>query len=358
MSESRYRPEDPPANGWPHRASSGEELLPPVEPPPAGFILKLFVIPALIVLVLLGVWQIPKWLVRQTSAQPDDLIKSLESGPSIARFQTAFDLANKLRDKRYAEFKRSPQAAQSLARILKREIEGAGAGADMEQGEVTLRYYLCHALGEFAVPDGIAVLIQAAQTARDPSEQVVRYGAIEAIALRAYNLAQLEPPQTLAHPDLEPALFRLAVDEDPVIRSTTAYALGVLGTPAALARLEAMVDDPHADTRYNSATALAHHGSAAGVETLAEMLALEELASVEEESNDQSRAFKRAVIVSNAINATQELARQNPQADLSPVIQALEQLTSANADALAAARIPTRVVSDVRETLAQLEKGN
>ena len=33
-----------------------------------------------------------------------------------------------------------------------------------------------------------------------------------------------------------------------------------------------MVDDPHADTRYNAAIALAQHGNVAAIPTLAEML--------------------------------------------------------------------------------------
>ena len=34
----------------------GESALPPVEPPSAGFIVQLFVVPALIVLAVVGVW--------------------------------------------------------------------------------------------------------------------------------------------------------------------------------------------------------------------------------------------------------------------------------------------------------------
>jgi HEAT repeat protein len=355
MPDSQYRPTDPPANGWPHKASSGEEFLPPVEPPPAGFILKLFVIPALIVLVLLAVWQVPKWLVRRTTERPEQLIDRLEHGSAtVARSQTALDLANYLRDERYQEFQRNAEAAEQLAGILERELDQPVTAETMSEEEIRYRVYLARALGEFRVQQGADALLKAAQTERDPAEDVVREAALQAIAVRAHNLCELDPPQPLFHPDLEATLFELAGDEDPQIRKATAYALGVIGTPTALARLEDMVDDPHADTRYNAATWLAHHGQAAAVDTLAEMLELDDLESVREETNPIDRAFKRAVIVNNAIKASLELAEQNPSADLSPIVGALERLAAADESTLEEARIPKGIAFEARRALATL----
>lgn len=354
MSESQYRPEDPSANGWPHRAS-GEELLPPVEPPPAGFILKLFVIPALIVIVLLAVWQVPKWLVRSTTDRPEELIQRLEQGSSIARFQTAFDLANKLRDGQCKKFRQDPKAASQLAAILERQVELGGSDGGMDEAEVRFRTYLARALGEFEVEEGIDALLKAAETNRDPREQIVRDGAVQAIAVRAYNLQHLKPPLELTNPQLHAAFVRLATDEDPVIRLQTAFALGTIGTPWAVERLESMVGDPHADTRYNAAMGLAVHGNAKAIETLSEMLQLEDLPSAREETSENNQAFKRAVIVSNAIQATQELAKQNPNADLSPIVEALERIVSADDATLNKARIPTGVVPIVRSVLRELQ---
>jgi HEAT repeat protein len=356
MTDTPYRPTDPPANGFPHQAPGGDELFPPVEPPPAGFILKLFVIPALIVMVLLAVWQVPKWLVRQTTARPDELIQRLEHGSAIARNQNALDLANYLRDERFIEFRRSPQSAQQLAKVLERQIEQSATAASATEDEIRFRTYLVRALGEFEVQDGINVLLKVAVTNRNPSEQVVRDAALHSIAVRAYNLRQLDPPRELTHLDLEPTLIRLAGDEDPQIRKATAYTLGVLGTPPAIAQLEKMVGDPHADTRYNAAVWLADRGNAAAIDTLAEMLELQDLDSAQEESNPQDRAFKRAVIVSNAVKATQKLAEQNSSADFAPLIAALEQLAAADEAALEKARIPIGVIPEVQRTLKQLRR--
>ena len=151
----------------------------------------------------------------------------------------------------------------------------------MDDDEIRFRTYLAQALGEFEVKEGIDALLKAAETNRDPREQIVRDGAVQAIAVRAYNLQQLDPPQELSNPELQAALARLAADEDPVIRLQTAFALGKIGTPWAIERLETMVGDPHADTRYNAAVGLAVHGNATAIETLSEMLELDDLPSVQ-----------------------------------------------------------------------------
>mgnify|MGYP002137427461 CR=1 FL=1 len=89
-------------------------------------------------------------------------------------------------------------------------------------------------LFEFDVQEGTDVLLKAAKTNRDPREERVRDSAIQAIAVRAYNLSKLNPPIQLATAELEPTLLQLAADTDPVIRFQTAYTLGHIGTPAAV----------------------------------------------------------------------------------------------------------------------------
>jgi HEAT repeat protein len=331
---------------------AGDDLLPPVEPPSASFIIQLFVVPALIVLVIVAVWFTFSWLVRRTT--PDAVIQGLEHGPSIARWQRASELADLLRNQRFADFKRSAEDAEHVARILQRETDEAAAGDGMREEDVTLRYFLARALGEFEVQNGLGALLTAAETGRHPSEHLVQSGALEAIAVRAYNLRQLDPPQLIAHPELIPTLSRLASDEEPLIRSKTAFALGQIGTLEALTLLETLVDDPDPDTRYNAAVGLAHHGNAAALETLAEMLDLNELARLPQATDEKSQALRRAVIVGNALQAVDTLAVQNRSADFSPVIESLEQLAAADADALRQLHLPTRVISDARRELERL----
>ena len=241
--------------GGPSRPPLGEDLLPPVEQPSARFIIQLFVVPALIVAAIVGVWLSFSWLVRSTTIGPDKLIEGVEKGPSVARWQRASELADMLHNKRYASLRRDHESAHRLAQILDREIDQSKDGNDGQQS-ATLRYFLACALGEFEVHDGTESLLKAAETKRTPDDELVRHGAIEAIAVRAYNLQKHDPPEALAHPELEPTLVRLSGDEDATIRSSAAYALGQLGTPAANQRLEVLVNDPDSDTRYNAAIAL------------------------------------------------------------------------------------------------------
>jgi len=349
MNESQLseRPESTPyAPGAPR----GQDLLPPVEPPSAGFIVQLFVVPALIVLVIVGVALTFSWLVRRSASRPDDVIKGLEQGPAIARWQRASELADMLRNERFVGFKRSDKSAGELAQILKREIDDA----NMDDGAIAMRVYLVKALGKFEVNEGIDELLRAAETNRDPAEQLVRYRAIEAIAERAFNLSQLKPPQQLSHPQLEPVLLRLSSDENPFVRGRTVYALGHLGTPAAVERLEVMTDDPDADTRYDAAVALAHRGNEKSVPTLAEMLDLEELIKNEPDTKE-SDPYKRAVVVASAIEAVKDLAKKNPNANLAAASEALKTLAKADKNALAAAKVPPRAAFDAKSALTFLE---
>jgi HEAT repeat protein len=352
------RPDEAPPFGahepYPAPPARGDDQLPPVEPPSAGFIIQLFVVPALIVMMVVGVWIVVSWLVHRTTMRPEDLIAGLETS-SVARWQRASELADLLRNERFADFRRDGKAADQLAAILDREMDAANVGKGMDQESVTLRYFLARALGEFRVDEGTNTLLKAATTNRDPREAIVRRGALQALAIRAYNSSQENPPRSLADPQLEPTLDRLAGDENPLVRSETAYALGQLGTPASLARLEQMVDDPHADARYNAAIALAQQGDAVAIPTLAEMLDPDELASVREEPTVPAQFYKRSMIVTNALDAVDKLARENPQADFQPVIEVLDRILAAQPAELEQARFHPLIVPRAKQTLELLK---
>ena len=350
-------PRDEPASDAGHESSvRGDDLLPPVEPPSAGFILQLFVVPALIVMLVVAVWGAFGWLVHRTTMEPKELISGLQ-GSSVARWQRASELADLLRNEQYAGLKDDAESAAQLATILDREIDAAADDAKgMQQEAVMLRYFLCRALGEFHVEEGLDVLAKAAVTGRDPHEQVVRRGAVEAIAVRAFNLTLADRPRSLAGSEVESTLLGLASDADEQVRSAAAYALGQIDTPACTARLEEMVDDPHADTRYNAALALAGRGNVRAVATLAEMLDPDELAGVQQEVDAPAQFSKRALVMTGALEAAEKLARRIPDADLSPIAAALARLTAADAVELERARIHPPIARRARETLDLLEE--
>ncbi|HEV3136251.1 MAG TPA: HEAT repeat domain-containing protein [Pirellulales bacterium] len=305
---------------------SPDDALPPVEPPSAGFILQLFVVPGIIVVVVVTIWVMFNWLAQMGNDR-DAFVRAL-SRNNEARWQAAFNLANALRAERgstKSKLTGDPELAGKLAEILDREIESGG----MDKNPITLRIYLCRALGEFKVADGLPTLIKAAMTERGKDEADVRRAALEGIAMLAANVGANDKSFS-DNPQLSEALLKAAGDEVPRTRAAAAVAMGVVGGPQFVDRLHAMVDDSNPDVRYNAATRLAHLGDIAAVDVLVEMLDPDEQAGVELENEKDLRPFKRAVITINALRATAQLAEKNPDADLSTLARSIEKLLGGN----------------------------
>ena len=68
----------------PRPPATPDDALPPVQPPDAGFLVQLFVIPGVIVLIILAVWGGIHWLA--SSAQdPESFVRAL-SRPTSGRW--------------------------------------------------------------------------------------------------------------------------------------------------------------------------------------------------------------------------------------------------------------------------------
>ena len=116
-----------------------------------------------------------------------------------------------------------------------------------------------------------------------------------------------------------------------------------------------MFDDPHADTRYNAAIALAQHGNAAAIPTLAEMLDPGRRCRASARSRaTPAQFYKRSLIVTNALEAVEELHEQEPAADFTPVIEVLEEIIATEPADLEKARFHPTIVPRAKETLKKL----
>jgi HEAT repeat protein len=304
------------------RASSPDDALPPVEPPSAGFIVQLFVVPGVIVVVVVMIWVLFNWLAQKGN-DSDAFVRAL-SRNNEARWQAAFNLANALRAERDAKnptLSNDPKLAKQLAGILHREIESG----NQDDNSLTLRIYLSRALGEFRVPDALPTLIEAATTVRDEKEEDVRRAALEGIAMLADNVGA-DDKAFAENPKLEEVLLAAASEPDPRTKSVAAVALGVIGTPKMIDKLHFMLEDANPDVRYNAAARLAQRGDAAAVPVLVEMLDPEETAGIDVEENLEMRPFKRALITVNALRASGQLADKNPDANLAELRTAVEKL--------------------------------
>lgn len=330
---------------------TGDQLLPPVEPPNARFIMQLFIIPAIIVLCVVMVWMLFGWLASHGEEDTGSIVKSLRSS-SHARWQAANELARMLQlEKRYPKLKENRLLASELAQLLGEYLEAGNA----DDNSINMRSFLCRSLGEFRVDDGMTVLLK---VVREDQQPAVRREAIKALAVLGNTFLGEDSPRNIdgdvpfPADELVRTLIRLSTDQDDLIRSETAYAMGayIQGTNSSvqnsaasgtesqgtvsqgkgplillLEPLSRLINDTHVDTRYNAALALARVGNLEAVGTVAEMLDLKKLsASMAGERDPQLQAYKRNLMLRNAIEATVKLRELNPQHDLSVLQDALE----------------------------------
>lgn len=319
--------------------ASPDDQLPPVEPPSAGFIVQLFVIPSLIVIIMFAIGGGIKWLVERDN-NPEAYVDALRRN-NDARWQAAHDLADVLRNPRNAKLKDDARLAEQLAGILNKEIDDGG----LEKNPIELRVYLCNLLGEFHSPAVLEVLVKAAVTERDAAEDAVRFAAMKGLAVWLDGSAH---DRALIERKLMPTILAASRDERPLLRSTAAFALGAADLPEGNERLRRMLVDRYPDVRYNAATMLARRGDASAVEVLAEMLDERQVSALANEEQADSRNYKRDLIVVNALRATKDLAEKAPDADLTPLAKAIERLNDPE--------LPSGIRVEAKDVLIELNK--
>ncbi|REJ69794.1 MAG: HEAT repeat domain-containing protein [Planctomycetota bacterium] len=332
---------------------SNPEVLPEVQPPTTGFILQLFVIPGLIVVVIVLVWLLIGSMA-ESGSDPAKFLVEIKRGRSNS-WQQALSLAQTLQSDPKLKYDRqlAGQIADYLDSLLDLSLpqspedlgQNPGTTRDEKAEGANLRRYLCMALGNFRVDEGLPVLLKAAGMEDGGDEEIlkVRVAALMAIANLAENFNNLTPPQTLDHPNLLPTLLAASQDDQVALRSPSAIALGVLGTEAALERLEDMlIEAQPANVHYNVATSLARNGRESSTELLLEMLQparIRELPKAPpknervvlserqiQQRDAEQRRLEQALVVRSALQALPQLQAANPEADLQPLMAALAAL--------------------------------
>jgi hypothetical protein len=304
------------------RGYTPDDALPPVEPPSAGFLVQLFLVPALIVGIIVSVWIAFHWLA-QLGNDPQAYVRALRRNTE-GRWQAALNLANDLRGPAGAVFKEDSNLAKELGSILDDEITRGrltGNGHAAEQSR-ELCIYLCRALGEFAVPEAAGPLVT---RAGDTTHPELAEAAVEGLAVLATNLVAVG--RTFPDPARVTATV-IAATRSPEreLRKSAAFALGVIGGNGARERLRELCEDGDDNVRYNAALGLARFGDTAAWETLAEMLTLPDVAVRPEEPKSPSERYRRAMIVVNALKGVGLLVddtAQPPPADVAQAIAGL-----------------------------------
>ena len=312
------------------RAIHAEELLPPVQPPTANFLMKLFFIPMMIVTIIVLVWFMFSWIARSGS-HPEDMITDLERLDHRS-WSHALNLANFLRDPRRQDLRQDSVLANRLAEVLDQHL----TAAKMDKDHIRLRLFLCRALGEFEVIDGLPTLIQAATQQLEPSESEARRAAVQAIAIMA---ERADRTAMVATPNLVSTLSELsAIDDNATsdrqeiqrLRSSAVFALGMLEGDDVKDQLVALLGDAQPNVRFNAAVGLARQGDQRAVPLLLRMLdPNNEALSVGTESPGDER-WKQEHVLGNAIRATVKLIQANPGVDSSELVDSLRNLDDAD----------------------------
>lgn len=275
--------------------------LPPVQPPSAGFILQLFVVPALIVLAIVAAWGL---FGRLAAGEQDwrQLAQEMESSnPHIYR-RAMFGMAQLLdTDRRQGDqgqhLASNPEVAKSLAALFRRQLDSRQVDEDTLSAQV----YLSRALGLLDVPETtLPVLIDGLDAQRDVE---VRKGSVTSIAMIAGRALEREQPlETVA---VAEALTRLSLDPDPGLRRVATFTLGLIPGPESEARLLVLLQDASDPmTTMNAAIALSRRGSTAGFDVF-----MKSLATPADNTSLESRQ-DRLLILRNTLKAVGELAEK------------------------------------------------
>ncbi len=325
-----------------------DEALPPVQAPTTESVIQQFLIPLVIVGFIFGVLFFLKWLFHVDN-DPHALVRELRRMNSDS-WRKAYALSNLLRSPENDDLKDDAKLCAELAAILEDQV--AAGGNDVAQ--VRFRVFLCRAIGEFRVDDGLPALIHAIEKEGSAKQIDVRYAALEAIAVLADNMG---PEKIRSDPKVAETLIKASSEsgeQEPEgkkgeLCSTAAYALGVVGGTEALDRLAFLTTDVRPNIRYNAATGLARNGDERAIPVLIEMLDPDNRAAATSETGESAKEAKIAMVLGTGIRATLKLCTNNPNARKPELMEALKKLNGTEG-------LPGRIRIDSKEALLRLEK--
>lgn len=309
--------------------------LPPVQPPSAGFILQLFVVPGLIVVLVVGVWLLFGKLA--TSEQDwHGLVRELQQPNQHRRWRGALGLAQTLKSDQDSGDKGQHLASNSeLARTLSDVFHQELRRGSQEPDSLKYQSMLARTLGMFDLPEIVTPsLREAIQTGHDRD---VRKDSLAALAVLLGRFSEHGQP---VHDDnLFGDLVQVSTDEDPLIRQLGAFTLGLADAEAVRQRLVVMLDDADALTRINAAIGLARQNKLGGYRVLRDIL-----------KSNSTPQLEQYLAVLNCLAAIKRLAGQFSADQRSELSSLIAPLADSSAD--------PRLRIDAKHTLQTLNSAS
>ncbi len=269
--------------------------LPPVEAPSAGFVVQLFVIPAVVVAVVILVWLLFGKLAGG-ERDPAEYVRRLRQ--PAGDWRSAFELASLIQND--AKLASDPHLLGELTDLLASELKTTD--------NAELKVYLIKTIGAFQTLDAtlgdnrkVDPIEQLTQALRPRQDLSVRMEGAASLAKHAARLeGKFDDSRAVA------ALAQAAADSQPELRQVAAYALGFFPSDAARQALrERLKSDENRFVRYNTAVALGRQGDQVARETLREMLSTADLDRVIDISSLTEKQSKIEAIELEALQALQ-----------------------------------------------------
>ena len=323
-------------------------------PPSAGYIAQLFLIPALIVMAVVGVWALFGKLADSESDWKQ-LVAELGSSNEHRRWRAALGIAQLLRNEEIEPptdrepLAKHPLVIDSLTELFAKSL----ASSTPSDEDITHQEFLARTLG--ALDADIKTLPALAEATRDSYNIEVRKSALMSLAsIAGRHFDQATGYNALIDKDLDsstsrrrlpltaatisdPAtldqLRRCAQDPEPVIRHLAAFTIGNVGGPDAILQLKVMLLDGDRFARANAAVGLARNGSPECVPALIELMT-ESLRPFDKSVSYESDAEKRIAensfqveqpqVVRNCLRATDDLwatLNESQRAELKAVVK-------------------------------------
>lgn len=313
--------------------------LPPVEPPSAGMIIQLFLVPAVIVMVIVGVYAM---FGRLASQELDwrQLVTDVKSENPHVRWRGALGLAQMLdADAQRGEKSQRLAANTEIASALA-DLYGEYVGLqDLSEEELKNLEFLSKALGRMQTQEEIVPVLREGLSAdRDRS---VRKHSLIGLAMLAGNVQAAG--NEMNQPELIDELIEISQESDRLFRHQGAYALGLFPSEKSEARLEALLKDPDLMTRVNAAIALTRNDSLAGIEVFFGLLKQGQtwkLNPTEVTTEDQeSEYFERMLMLVNGLKGLNEMKSQFDANQKQMLVTLLEELAASTEDVVLKSQI-------------------